>query len=176
MTHPMRRSLTKVPHFCHNGRCRTGNTQNGGTVLPIANLMTNSESGSPVSYSRFIVSIGLFCLVSAHRRTDNTDHYYSCPHYGGPANKKVSLYICDITLSIVRFQNYFNLWDQKYRQIQQNCHFKVTSQITSLPWKWHNFNIGQVAAYVYSHILSRGKKESWQFPNRSVIINKTKYS
>jgi len=29
----------------------TGNTQNGGTVLPIANLMADSESGNPNSYS-----------------------------------------------------------------------------------------------------------------------------
>jgi len=31
--------------------CQPGNTQNGGTVLPIANLMADCESGSPVSCS-----------------------------------------------------------------------------------------------------------------------------
>jgi len=38
--------------------CRPGNAQNGGTVLPIANLMADSESGSPDSYSSFLVTIG----------------------------------------------------------------------------------------------------------------------
>jgi len=64
-------------------QCQLGNTQNGGTVLPIANLMADSESGSPSSYSRFIVTISLSRLVSEiftrDRQTDNADHYYSWP-------------------------------------------------------------------------------------------------
>jgi len=36
-----------------------GYTQNGGTVLPIANLTAHSESGSPDSYSNFLVTIHL---------------------------------------------------------------------------------------------------------------------
>jgi len=55
--------------------------------------MADSESGSPSSYSRLIVSIGLSRLVSeifgvTDRQTDNADHYYSWPpHFGKPANK-----------------------------------------------------------------------------------------
>jgi len=45
-------------------KCQLGNTQDGRTVLPIANLMADSESGSPVSYSRFLVTICLSGLVS----------------------------------------------------------------------------------------------------------------
>jgi len=37
--------------------------QNGETVLAIANLMADSESGSPSSYSHFIVNIDLSRLV-----------------------------------------------------------------------------------------------------------------
>jgi len=38
--------------------------QNGGTILPIANLMADSASGSPSSYSHFIVTTDLPHLVS----------------------------------------------------------------------------------------------------------------
>jgi len=41
-------------------KCRPRNTQNGETI---ANLVVDSESGSPSSYSRFIVTIDLSCLV-----------------------------------------------------------------------------------------------------------------
>jgi len=44
--------------------CRPGNTQNGGTVLPIASLMADSELESPDSYSSFLVTIRLCRLVS----------------------------------------------------------------------------------------------------------------
>jgi len=37
--------------------------QNGGTILPIANLTTDSESGSLDSYSNFLVRIRLSRLV-----------------------------------------------------------------------------------------------------------------
>jgi len=46
------------------GEVPTGNIQNGRTVLQIANLMADSESGSPVSYSSFLVTICLSRLVS----------------------------------------------------------------------------------------------------------------
>jgi len=87
------------PFLSQWAKCQPGNTQNGGTVLPIANLMADSESGSPVSYSSFLVTIfRLSRLVSeifacdrqtdSLRQTDNADHYYSWPpHCGGPANK-----------------------------------------------------------------------------------------
>jgi len=39
-------------------------SQNAGTVLPVENLTVESESRSPVSYSSFIVTIGLSRLVS----------------------------------------------------------------------------------------------------------------
>jgi len=45
-------------------KCRPGNTQNGGTVLAIANLIAESELGSPDSYSSFLVIIRLSRLVS----------------------------------------------------------------------------------------------------------------
>jgi len=62
----------------------------------IANLMADCESGSPSSYSHFIVTIGLSRLVSeifaCDRQTDNSNHYYSWPpHCGGPANRVVML-------------------------------------------------------------------------------------
>jgi len=61
----------------------------GRTVLPIANLVSDSASGSPDSYSNFLVTIRLSRLVSemcvTDRRTDGQrgpllDHYYSWPH------------------------------------------------------------------------------------------------
>jgi len=57
-------------------KCQPGNTQNGGTVLPIENLMVDSESGSQDSYSSFLVTIRLSRLASEifacdrHRWTD----------------------------------------------------------------------------------------------------------
>jgi len=44
-------------------RKRHGNTHYGGTVLPIANMMADSESESPDSYSSFLVTIRLSRLV-----------------------------------------------------------------------------------------------------------------
>jgi len=67
-------------------------------------MMADSESGSPDSYSSFIVTIHLSRLVSEifacerqtdgwmGGRTDNVDHYYSWPpHRGKPANKVKAL-------------------------------------------------------------------------------------
>jgi len=55
------------------------NTQNGETLLPIVNLMAESESGSPVSYSNFLATIRLIsvseilaCNGSTDRRTTRT--------------------------------------------------------------------------------------------------------
>jgi len=56
--------------------------------------MVDSESGSPVSCSSFLVTICLSLLVSeifacdrqTDKQTDNADHYYRWPpHCGGPA-------------------------------------------------------------------------------------------
>jgi len=62
------------PFLSEWAKCQPGNNQNGRTVLPITNLMADSELGSPVSYSRFVVTICLSHLVSdifAHdRQTD----------------------------------------------------------------------------------------------------------
>jgi len=41
------------------GEVPTWNTQNGGTILPIANPLADSELVSPVSYSSFLVTTGL---------------------------------------------------------------------------------------------------------------------
>jgi len=84
------------PFLSEWAKCQPGNTQNGGTILPILYLMEDSESGNPSSYSHFIVTIGLSHLVlemiacdwQTDRRTDNADHYYSWPpHCGGTAYK-----------------------------------------------------------------------------------------
>jgi len=48
-------------------KCQRGNTQNGGSVLPIANLMADSESESTVSYSSFLVTICLSQFLSPRR-------------------------------------------------------------------------------------------------------------
>jgi len=45
-------------------KCQPGNTQNGGTIIPIVNLMAASESGSPDSYLSLLVTIRLSRLVS----------------------------------------------------------------------------------------------------------------
>jgi len=89
--------MPRCPECCHlygtvYQRGRTGNTQNGRSALPIANLVADSESGSPNSYSSFLVTICLSRFVSEtfeDRWTDRqTDHYYSwSPHCGGPSNK-----------------------------------------------------------------------------------------
>jgi len=77
------------------------NAQNGGTFLAIVNLMADSESGSPDSYSSLLVTICLSHLVSevftcdgqTDRQTDNADHYYSWPpHFGGPANNAICVF------------------------------------------------------------------------------------
>jgi len=51
------------PFLSEWAKCQPGNTQDDRTVLPIANLTTDSESGSPVSYSSFLVTICLSRLV-----------------------------------------------------------------------------------------------------------------
>jgi len=51
------------PFLSEWAKCQPGNTQNGRTVLPIANLMADSESGSPDSYSSFLVTICLSRLA-----------------------------------------------------------------------------------------------------------------
>jgi len=68
-------------------KCRPGNTKNGGTVLPIANLMADSESASPDSYSSFLVAIRLSRQVSeifiSDRQTDRQTTRIitiACPH------------------------------------------------------------------------------------------------
>jgi len=51
------------PFLSEWAKCQSRNTKNGGTVLPIANLMADSESGSPDSYSSFLVILRLSRLV-----------------------------------------------------------------------------------------------------------------
>jgi len=81
-----------VPFLSACAKCQPGNTQNGRTVglLPIANLMADSELGSRDSYSSFLVTIGLrlsrlvseifACDRQTDGQTDNADHNYSWPH------------------------------------------------------------------------------------------------
>jgi len=52
-----------VPFLSEWVNCQPKNTQNGRTVLPITNLMADSESGSPDSYASFLVTRHLSCLV-----------------------------------------------------------------------------------------------------------------
>jgi len=80
-------------------RKRPGNTQNDRTVLPIANLMADSELGSPVSYLSFLVTICLSRLVSeiftcdrqTNRWTHNADYYYSWPPHCGGSTKNENI-------------------------------------------------------------------------------------
>jgi len=53
-----------APLLCEWAKCQSRNTQNGRIVLPIANLMADSESGIPDSYSSLLVTIRLSRLVS----------------------------------------------------------------------------------------------------------------
>jgi len=53
-------SQSQPAHSVSMGEVPSGNTQNGRTVL----LLTDSESGSPVSYSSFLVTTCLSRLVS----------------------------------------------------------------------------------------------------------------
>jgi len=48
----------------NDNRSAAENAQNGETALPVANLMADSESGTPISYSRLIVATALTHLVS----------------------------------------------------------------------------------------------------------------
>jgi len=67
------------------------NAQSGRIVLPVANLLADSESKSPSSYSRLLATICLSRLVleifacDVHRWSDgpmnNADRYYSCPMF-----------------------------------------------------------------------------------------------
>jgi len=63
------------PFLSEWAKCQPGNTQNRGTVLPIANLMAHSESGSPASWSPLIVTTGLWSLLweifASDRQTDS---------------------------------------------------------------------------------------------------------
>jgi len=72
------------PFLSEWAKCQPGNTQNGRTVLPIVNLMADSESGSPISHSLFIITIGLSYLVSeiftCDKQMDNADYYIADPH------------------------------------------------------------------------------------------------
>jgi len=56
--------LTRSSSLCllQWAKCRPGNAQIGGTLLPIVNLMADSEWGSPLSYSSFLLIICLICL------------------------------------------------------------------------------------------------------------------
>jgi len=68
-------SLAEPAVFCLNGRSANPETPKmAKPVLPIVNLMAGSESGSPVSYSSFLVTICLARLVleifACERQTD----------------------------------------------------------------------------------------------------------
>jgi len=51
-------------------KCQPGNTQNGRTVPPVANLMADSELGSPDSYLSFVATIRLSRRYSHDIQTD----------------------------------------------------------------------------------------------------------
>jgi len=95
--YPLNHPLNRLRHFSLNEW--SADTRSSGTVLQIANLMADSESGSPDSYSSILITIHLSRLDSeifvcgrqtnrrTDRRTDNADDYYSWPPYcEGPAN------------------------------------------------------------------------------------------
>jgi len=54
-TFPFTTFTRPYPFLSEWAKCQPGNTRNGGTVLPIANLMADYESGTPSSCLRFIV-------------------------------------------------------------------------------------------------------------------------
>jgi len=67
----------------------------------------DSESGSPYSYSSFLVTIRLSRRVSeifaCDRRANNTDHHYRWPpHCGGPANINTSVLVIEKTNDKIR--------------------------------------------------------------------------
>jgi len=45
----------------HGQSANPENAQRGGTILPITNLMTDSQSGNPDSHSSFLLTIRLSC-------------------------------------------------------------------------------------------------------------------
>jgi len=100
----------RCPVWCLLVTVHCGNTQNGGTVLPIANLVADSELVSPVSYSSFLVIICLSHLVSEMWQTDRqTDNANSHPqkkswHCGGLAN--------NVKITYTRMYKY-SWWQQK---------------------------------------------------------------
>jgi len=64
------------PFLSQSAKCRPWNTQNGRTKLSIANPTADSESGSPVSYSSFLLTISLIfwdiCVWQTDRQTTQT--------------------------------------------------------------------------------------------------------
>jgi len=97
--------VPQCPVWCHRygtvyQQKRPENTQNGGTVLQIANLTADFELESTNSHSSFLVTIRLSRLVSEiftceDTQTDNMNHYYSwLLQCDGPANK-----LCLMTLN-----------------------------------------------------------------------------
>jgi len=87
----MRHSLTKVHRFCHSRQSADPETPKMADRTSDRKSDADSESGSPISYSSFRLTIRLSRLVSemfacdtqTDGQPDNMDHYYSC---GGPAN------------------------------------------------------------------------------------------
>jgi len=76
-------TLTMPSSICLSewAKCQPWNTQNRGTVLPIVNLMADSELRRPDYCSSYLVTICLSRLVSeifvCDRQTDKVDHQYS---------------------------------------------------------------------------------------------------
>jgi len=79
--HTVGQCACRTPHIWKLLTPFTGNAQNGKTILPVANLMADSESGSLVSYSSKHRSVsrnlGHICVWHTDGQTDNADHYYS---------------------------------------------------------------------------------------------------
>jgi len=74
-TRPSSPFLSQVPTWKHQ--------KNGGTIILIANLVADSELGSPDSYSSF----GNIRVWHTDGQTDNANHHYSwLPHCGRPAS------------------------------------------------------------------------------------------
>jgi len=87
-------SPTGSPFLPEWVKCQPGNTQNGGTVLPIVNLMADSESESLDSHSSFPVTIRLSHLVleivTRDRQTDERTMWtitIAAPHCGRTVSK-----------------------------------------------------------------------------------------
>jgi len=92
----MRRGIVRDGMGLNDSRPAAGNAQSGRTLLPVANLIADSELGTGVSYSSLMVTIAPSDLVSeifvCDRQTDTRRttriNAIAVTQSGGTANKR----------------------------------------------------------------------------------------